>query len=247
MNSSSDNTKKKCLLKRLRLPALLLVILGTVSLLLSENGHDCGGTCPAHAPEPEVQILLPDLPARTVIATVDGYDITLGEVRRVRDGKLAALPPGAGIRDAALVELMIRRHWLSESARAQGIEETDAYRDALARFRDAPAADWMTATDIEQRALAETFIEREVIERMDIQPEDIEDMFGIFKQTLPEGTTLEDARPMFENRLKRQAVERYLRNAIDQLEVAFHADWLEHIKLQAEESADAGKTDEESL
>ncbi len=214
------------------LSALILAAIG--SLLLPEKGHDCGVTCPAHAPEPEAQILLHDQPAGTVIATVDGHDITLGELRRVRDGKLSDLPPGAGIRAAALLELMIRRHWLSVSARAQGIEETDAYRIALARFRDT-AAHWMTEADIEQRALAETFIEREVISKIDIQPEDLEDMYGIFAPTLPEGTTLKEARPMFENRLKRQAVERYLRNAIDQLEVEFHDAWLEYVAQQAAE------------
>ncbi len=245
MKASTDHPTKNRRWKLWSVPALLLGVLAVGSLLPPAGDHDCGGACPVHAPEPpaEASVLLSDWPPETVMASVDGHEITLGEVRRVRDGKLSGMPPGAGIRDAALLELMIRRHMLAESARSWNVAETGTFRETLARLRETPAADWMTETDLEQRALAETFLEREVIAQMDIQPEDLEDMYEIFGPTLPEGTSQEDARPLFERRLKRQAVEAYMRRELDRRQVFFHDVWLGHVARQAAESPEPVQTD----
>lgn len=212
-----------------------LTAAGMVWRIVARYSADC--TCPTCLAEPpaEVAALLPDWPPETVVASVEGNEITLEEVRRHRDGMLAGMLPEEGISDAALLELIVRRRLLAEAARSREIEETEAYRRTLADFRDAPAAKWMTKDDLRRRALAETLLAQEVIEQIDIRPEDIKDMYEIFGPTLPEGTTLEEARPMFENRLKRQAVERYVRKKIDQRRVTFHEAWLEHVEKQAKD------------
>jgi hypothetical protein len=192
----------------------------------------------ALTPIPQEEILLADLAPETVIASVDGYEITLDEIRRVRSAKLSAMPAGTDIRDAALLELLIRRHWLAEAAQSTPLEETEAYQVRLARLHRHVTAPLLTEPDLERRALAETFLEVEVIDSLDIQPEDLEEMFLIFGQTLPEGTTLEEAKPMFERRLKRQAVEAYLLQGLGQAEIRFHERWLEHVARQNEAGAE---------
>lgn len=243
MNESRFRRMMSSPAKRWGVLGLLFGLLFAGALLLPGEPHDHDACCPFHASAHEhghehghAARALPDWPAETVLASVDGFDFTFGELRRQREGEATDLPPGAEICEAALLEWMIRRHLLAEAAQAKGLEETDAFRETLSRYREAPATEWMTEGDLEQRALAQAYLESEVIAKMDILPDDLEDMYEIFRPTLPEGMAFEDARPLLVNRLKRQAVERHIRKMLDRREVVFHMAWLEHVESQAQEA-----------
>ncbi|MGF1501386.1 MAG: peptidylprolyl isomerase [Paracoccaceae bacterium] len=93
------------------------------------------------------------LTADTVIATVDGYDVTLGELIAVRlslPEQYRALPPE--ILAEGLLQQLITQTALAMRARAAGIDETPAIRTTL--------------KNIENGTLAEAYVSREVAARV---------------------------------------------------------------------------------
>lgn len=171
-----------------------------------------------------------ELRPETALAEWDKEAIRLEEFERHLAAKSAGLGDALLISETALLELLIRRRMLAEMAVEAGMEKTEAYQDVYRRISSEAENGWMSESDIRFRALAEIYLQREVVDKMEIEEADLKEMFSIFRPSMPKGTMFEDVRNQLVNKLKRQAVERFVRKNIDRRRVTFNEEWLEEIK-----------------
>lgn len=177
-------------------------------------------------------MLDPGSPApETVLAGWEGAAITLAELERHRAGKAGGRAGEPPVSEAALLELLVRRRMLAQAAGEAGVEATAAYGDVYRRIREDEANAWMTDRDVRFRALAEAYLQREVIDRLEIEEADLREMFALYRPSMPAEMTYEGARDQLVNLLRRQAVERFVRGNIDTRRVSFNDEWLEKIAL----------------
>jgi peptidyl-prolyl cis-trans isomerase C len=91
----------------------------------------------AEQPAPQPEIARPDMENKSrVVARVNGHDITVREIEIAADdlgGQLPEIP--ANMRYPFIVEYLIERHLLAQAAVAEGVAESDEYKQRLAFYQ----------------------------------------------------------------------------------------------------------------
>jgi thioredoxin 1 len=142
----------------------------------------------------------------TVVATVNGQDITLGEL----DGVLLALPPEVrsmyGSAKHEFLEEMITRQVLLQEARRLNIGQTEAYRAALEAADD--------RRDTEARALIQALLSSQVALKPPATEQELLSFYQEHQVELPAGVSFEEVkeqlRPIVEQLEQRESVASYV-------------------------------------
>ncbi|MFO1089341.1 MAG: peptidylprolyl isomerase [Hyphomicrobiales bacterium] len=126
----------------------LLTVTQAAGPLLAQTATDQSQAAPAAQPQP--QMATPDMTNKDrVVARVNGHDITVREIEIAADdigGQLPDIPQN--LRYPFIVEYLIERHLMAQAAVAEGVADSDEYKQRLAFYQAKSLRDAYFATKL---------------------------------------------------------------------------------------------------
>ncbi len=188
-------------------------------------------------PEPDpVDIEDPDRAPDTVLATVEGEDITLQDLYDEFDRIPPQQQQQIQHRQPELLDEMIQQRLLREEAREKGVEESGEYREMLQQIEASPMVAELDEDEIKETAMIEILLQREVVEKVDISEEDLRESFDQYAQMMPEDADFEEMKPHLERMMLQEHVMNYIRQLQEDSEVDINEGWLEEKEEEAMEA-----------
>jgi thioredoxin 1 len=215
--------------------AIVAVLAVAVAAVFFAKGRRGEGTSPQSSPPGGRKAnttggnATADLPPETVLATVNGKEITLAEL----ENALREMPEQS--RDAfknsrhELLEQIILRELLLQKARATNIAETQEYRDAASAHKAHPGH--------EEHALIDALLQREVLQKITVTDEDIRRTYEELKDDLPDQSSFEevkdDLRAYVRQEKQNKAIEAYLAKLREAATITQNEEWVAAEKARA--------------
>ncbi len=208
--------------------ALLLV---AYILTLGFGGSDEGESHDGFTAEPGYE-----WPPDTVVAQVNGYQITQADFNRRLDAEIEGHAEGQTVNEYALLKMMLRSRLLYEKAKKHGIQDTATFAEIYEWIKGSERAEWMPEDELRRNAMSKAYLMEVVIGSLDIKEEQLEKMYMQYKSSMPEGTEFQDVREILLNELRGQHVERHVGHLFEDAELSINENWAQQKQREAQET-----------
>jgi|GEM_PF-6896951 len=180
-----------------------------------------------------VDIEDPDRDSETSLATVNGEEVTLQDLYDEFD----RLPPQQQQQlqnqQPQLLEQIIQQKLLADKVREKEIQESRQYEEMLQQIEASPIAAEMDEEQMKESAMIEVLLQQEVVEKVDIQEEDVREAYEEYAQMMPEDASYEQMKPQLEQILLQDHVINYIQQLKEDAEVEINEEWVAEKQQEA--------------
>lgn len=181
----------------------------------------------------DVDIEDPDRDSETSLATVNGEEVTLQDLYDEFD----RLPPQQQQQlqnqQPQLLEQIIQQKLLADKVREKEIQESRQYEEMLQQIEASPIAAEMDEEQMKESAMIEVLLQQEVVEKVDIQEEDVREAYEEYAQMMPEDAGYEQMKPQLEQILLQDHVINYIQQLTEDAEVEINEEWVAEKQQEA--------------
>ncbi|MFH0963669.1 MAG: thioredoxin domain-containing protein [Planctomycetota bacterium] len=211
---------------------IVVVLLAAVAVVFSVKSRRPAETL---APAAQQQALSTSAPAsspETVLAAVNGEEITLGRL----DGKLLALP------EEYRREFARSKHLFLEELIKRALLLQEAKREDVARGGASPADPAGGSPTLEEKedALITSFLRARVIDKVSVTEEDLRRFYDDHRQEIPGGRSFDEMREMLRAPARREkeyrAVEDYVTALARSAAITRNEEWVRQEEAKAREN-----------
>ncbi len=235
---TEEQTQTRCLARRVwwKVAIVLVLAAAVVSIIANKqrgNHSPARGAATQSGQErgmvagegTEENTLRPD----TVLATVNGQQITLGELEKAFREMPEQYRTAFRNSQHELLEQLITRELLLQEARATNIAQAQEYRDAMGEHEAHPGH--------EEDVLIDVLLRREVFEKVRVTEDDLRRAYEELKDDLPDERSFEAVRDELRSYVRQEkqnkALEAYLAKLRDAATITRNEDWLKAQKARA--------------
>ncbi len=211
--------------------ALVAVVAGVIVLKEASGLREQPGTRPPSADTTSGQAgaRAAAFDAETVLAAVEGEQITLAELEDAQEALPAEYRSAFARQKHAFLDELIARKLLVQQARARNVAETDAYREGMAAHEAHPGH--------EEHVLIDVLLRQEVLDELTVTEEDLRSAYEEVKGELPPGTSLEEVKDQLRAYVRQdkqnKAIETYLADLREEAAITRNEEWIETQQARA--------------
>ena len=217
----ADEAPKRCSCRLLGKVGIVLILVIVVAGVIANKARR------KEAPGPPATAT--QFARETVLASVNGEEITLGEL----EGRLDELPPQHRAafehEKHEFLEELIARELLLQEARKLRIAETEAYSAAIREHAPQPGH--------VERVLIDLLLRNGVLDKVNVSDADLRSFYEEHKAEIPGDPLFEDAKDLLRSSLLQQkqyeAVEQYLAALADKADITRNEAWAEAQQMAA--------------
>lgn len=202
----------------------------------AEEPDDTGAFDKAPPELEEIEIIDADRSPDTVIATVDGKDIVLQDLYDRFEGLEAPDKHFFQYQQAQLLESLVKTELLLKKAAELNISESDAYLQTLDSIKNMGPMHGLDEDLLEEYALVETLITKEVFDNVEVDEEELRDIFEQYKPMLGEEVEFEEIESYLEREAVMPHVEKYIDDLLEDADVQMDEDWIAEKEEEAIEA-----------
>ena len=179
--------------------------------------------------EPSSETAAAQFPPDTVLASVNGEEITVRDLEDALQGLPVQYRSQFDRQKEALLEELIARKLLLQQARSKGIAETEAYREAMGEHEAHPGH--------EEHYLIDVLLRREVLQKGTVTEEDIRGLYEELKDELPGQRSFEEVRDSLRSYVRQEkqnkAIKAYIEQLREKATITRNTDWVAAQKTRA--------------